>query len=78
MKLWKLESIGDRPEWQWPYDKNHGYVIRAKTQEDARQMAADRACDEGSAVWLNPESTMCEELKCEGEPEVCMTDFAAG
>lgn len=78
MKLWKLESNRDRPEWSWPYDKKHGYVIRAASEREARKMASTHASDEGSAVWRDPESTTCVQIDIDGDPEVLMIDFCAG
>lgn len=76
MKLWKLTSRRERPEWVWPYDKNHGFVVRAASEEEARFFASESASDEGAEAWMSPDSTLCELLTEDGEPGVCLQDFA--
>lgn len=62
--------------WLWTYDLTYGFVIRAETEEQAREMAENEADMKG--VWLNPEHVSCTELLPEGEPEIVMHDFLAG
>jgi hypothetical protein len=35
------------------YDEVRGFVIRASTQDEARQIAARESGDEGTATWLD-------------------------
>lgn len=91
MKLWILrprEELADRiyvgkimhrnPWVPW-YDKNFGYVVRAETEEQARQLADQRAMEENSSgqhPWLQPMYSTCTELTADGDAEVIMIDFA--
>ncbi len=71
MKLWRLQRDGG-------YDENHGFIIRAATEKEAREMAAQDAFDEGPAVWLDPAATTCERLMVAGEPGIILVDYLAG
>lgn len=73
MKLFLLERQG--PEWF--YDENNAFVIRAEHEEQARQLAAYRACDEGPDVWLNPVGTSCEEIDIQGSAGIILQDYRA-
>lgn len=93
MKLWILKpredlSLNDDP-WEPWYDKAFGFVVRAESAEDARQMAHDEAGDENrgeflknrtantKTPWLDPNYSTCEELSNEGEAGIVILDFAA-
>jgi hypothetical protein len=39
-----------------------GIVVRAKTNIDARRVAAEHAGSEGSAIWLQGVESSCEPL----------------
>ncbi len=80
MKLWLLEarsglSKGDNP-WAGTYDMAYGFVIRAKTEAQARNLC--RPGDEGKDAWLLSKYSSCEELKAEGMPGEVLQDFHAG
>lgn len=89
MKIYILrpkENLKDNPWTPW-YDKVFGFIVRAKTEEEARKMANEQGGDEtgpvrnrvyrtGGDPWLNPEYSTCEELSKEGEAGVIMRDFA--
>lgn len=92
MKLWLLEPIGDGDEdykdtpWEIWYDSVFGFVIRAETEQEARQIADSQAGDEnkrwlpGGAQttihpWLDPEQSTCVELLPDGEPGVILRDM---
>lgn len=72
MKLWLLKRT-DRIG----YDECDGFVVRAKTETDARALAAEQAGDEGKDVWLSPAVT-CTELTAKGEPGIVLSSFNAG
>lgn len=84
MKLWLLESRDDSPINIWGYDTHAGFVIRAKTEKDAREIAHGRSYwnenmdHPNEAPWLDPDYTTCNELKQSGEPGVILSDFRAG
>lgn len=61
------------------YDETAGLVIAATSDAEAKQIANDRAGDEG-AVWALP-STTCKRIgNAVGikEPGVILVDFRAG
>lgn len=74
MRLWILKPIKDWEPW---YDTALGFVVRAVDEATARQLASETAGDEGSAVWLDPSKTDCEELEQSGEEGIILCDFAA-
>jgi len=92
MKLWLLEGIESSGHFGG-YDKSHGHVVRAETEEKARELASKAAGDEdwsrcGSSSlhhqnhrhnpWLHPSCTTCIPLLEEGPETVILTDFLAG
>ena len=75
MKLYILRPLNkDVREFNPWYDKNFGYVIRAKNKKSARKLAEINAGDEGEDVWLDNEKTSCEILESEGTTELIMID----
>lgn len=74
MKLYLLTPIKDWLPW---YDKCFGVVVRAKTVEQARELASESAGDEGKEVWFDATLTRCEELTNEGEPGRILVNFAS-
>lgn len=75
MKLWLLTADESTGLWQPWYDKAFGFVVRAESEEDARNYAADKAGDEGREAWLEPESSTCVEITGEGAAEVILQDL---
>lgn len=74
MRLWLLKRSA-----QWPeYDVNNGFVIRAATETDARQLAAGQRGDEGAETWLDSALSTCEPLTDDGPAEIVLLDFNAG
>lgn len=72
---------------EWPKgDVNMGFVIRAETEQHAREIAQASGADEirqygGGGefpAWLNSAYSTCEELTCTGDEEIILTDFKAG
>ena len=85
MKLWLLRPREDLPRrnnpWDPPYDKKHGFVIRADTEQQARELAHHRGEDENRSTlspWLLAKYSTCTELTHDGETEVILEDFTAG
>lgn len=82
MKLWLLEPLSDlepgfSPWVPW-YDKAFGFVVRAETEEQARELAHAQGGDENRAEhepWKNPLLSSCKELTAEGPAEVVIQDF---
>ncbi|MBT1157132.1 hypothetical protein J1C56_16170 [Aminobacter anthyllidis] len=52
-------------------------VIRASSEERARELAADEATRLGDQAshWLGPSLTTCEQIPQEGPDEVICVDF---
>lgn len=91
MKLWLLRSIqikGDNPWDPWYY-KCFGLVVRAETEQRAREIATENACDEergkflGEKIadtttpWLDPKYSTCEELLQDGPEVMVLQDVHA-
>ena len=76
MQLWILRpKIEDDPIFS--YDCQHGAVVRAASEPEARAIADKRSGYEGDA-WLHAERTTCEALEPDGEPSFIIQDFHAG
>lgn len=91
MKLWFLtardeELPDDDNPWLDEYDKNFSLVIRAETEEQARQFAQDNSDRESNArkngeivePWLTDKYTTCQELTPAGNVGVICTDHKNG
>jgi hypothetical protein len=74
MRLWLLRRLSREPK----YDVNDGFVIRAWSEDQARQLADRERADEGEGVWLSAARSSCEPLEQGGEPGVILIDFNAG
>lgn len=91
MKLWLLRPIGfeghhwESPDkgspWQVWYDTMAGFVVRAETELQARELAAEVAGEEQFAdrarnirripnPWIESDLVSCTELMAEGAPGV--------
>lgn len=82
MKLWLLTANEELPKddnpWEPWWDKTFGFVVRAETEEDAREIAAENGSDEvrdsGKQSWLEPKYSTCIELTASGEQGVILED----
>jgi hypothetical protein len=92
MKLWLLrpiKNLDDNPWYPW-YDKAFGFVVRAETEESARNIANKNGGVEtgpidltvyrvGGDPWLDPAFSSCVELLAdEGDEGVVITDLRYG
>lgn len=93
MKLWLLKPRSDIADgvspWSPWYDKAFGFVVRAKTEHDARMIAdqngGDETCDgeydwnkeNKCHPWIDARFSTCEELDSNGPSGVIIRDFAA-
>ncbi len=88
MKLWLLRPVEgldkkDNP-WEPWYDKAFGFVVRAETEDEAREFAHAAAGDENrsaktantSEPWKDAKYSTCTELMPDGDAGVVMQDFA--
>ncbi|MFT4274540.1 MAG: hypothetical protein QM578_26420 [Pantoea sp.] len=80
MKLWLLKARAedlpnDNNPWKNPYDKNFSLVIRAESEDHARQLAQDVAVDEShGSPWLYAKYSTCDELSRDGSEGVLLID----
>lgn len=83
MKLWLLRALDnlprDRDPWREAHGRVFGFVIRAETEEEARQIASwHRGAEDRSrwmddpSVWQNPKLTTCTELMPDGDAGLVM------
>lgn len=93
MKLWILRPIEELEEhnnpWSSWYDKAFGFVVRAKTEEEAREVANTHAGDENYeesldrgtvdtiTPWTDSRYSTCTELTSKGKSEMILRDFAS-
>lgn len=93
MKLWNLFPLDikcdddfhedckcKKSPWDMPYDKEHAFIVRARTRLAARKIAQENAGDEKTYgnVWLDNRLTACKELKIKGHAKVIMSVYRAG
>lgn len=74
MPLYRLR----RSDTNTLYDAMEGFIIRAPTEKEARELASTRHGDEGKSVWLLAMMSTCEELELDGPSEILLEDFLAG
>ena len=93
MKLWILRPIdglaGDDDPWEPWYDKAFGFVVRAETEDEARELAHTHAGAENNGVFLSRKTaktnapwkdaaySTCVELLPDGDAGIVMIDFHA-
>ena len=81
MLLWLIKpkkgSSFKKANEDYPWDRSHGFVIRAKTRDVARILASKEAGNEGKKVWIDPDSSTCEILKNKGSRGIVLRDFNA-
>ena len=83
MKLWLLRPKEDLPDknnpWEPGFDCCFGFVVRAKTESDARGMVYGNTGDEreykGACPWSNPWLSTCVELTAKGPTGIIIRDF---
>lgn len=84
MKLWILSPkeclpTNDNPWLPW-YDKAFGFVVRADSENRAREICGENAGNEVSPIsnpWLSEKYTTCTELTAIGNEKLIMKDFAS-
>lgn len=83
MKLYILRPIENQTinnPWKPWYDKAFGFVIRASSEQEARQIADEEAGDENRSEehpWLDVNYSMCIELIPDGKAQLILRDYAA-
>ena len=76
MKLWLLS----RDENKGNYDEYIGFVIRAESEQAAREIAVKkvRIYREPDTRWLNSEYAACTEITLDGDEGIILDSFNAG
>jgi hypothetical protein len=90
MKLWLLHPLENLPKhdnpWEPWYDKVFGFVVRAKDEAAARELAHGQAGRENkntflnertsntTAPWKEAKYSTCVELRPRGPAEVVLSD----
>ena len=65
--FYKLSRTGDR----WPErEEVVNLIVRASSEQSARELAATAAGPEGREIWMNPEHSLCVVLPQEGNSGV--------
>jgi hypothetical protein len=73
--LFMIEDLEDGPT----YDCNVGFLVRAKSENQARKIASRRhGGDESPEKWLDPKRSSCERVRVGGQAGILMVDFHAG
>lgn len=80
VKLWLLQPVYGQPSENNPWvgweEMTIGLVVRAATEQDAREFANSESCGEhASNPWLDSSLSTCVELMAAGDPGVILTDF---
>ena len=74
MKIWKLtrtDSVG--------YDEYDSFIVRAKTEELARELIQKERFSVSWDEWSkNEKNITCEEVKKGGKEEIILGSFNAG
>lgn len=74
MKLWLVSRTSE--DGNGIYDCYHGFMIRARNEQQARHIASQHCADEGPSCWLTTASI--KEVFKSGEAGVLLDDFHAG
>lgn len=82
MKLWLLRpqeniiDLDDRQANPWApwYDATFGFVVRAATEERARELAEHQSGAERKGAWLDSRYSTCEVLTAKGVEGVIIED----
>lgn len=64
---------------EWTYDCMDSHVIVAHNEEEVRNFAINKACDEGSKVWITADIVKQGDYTGDREiPFVLLSSFNAG
>ena len=78
-KAWLLRPRYAGPTSKWGgragLEKGFGFVVRAKTEKEARRIASVGAGEEGESAWLLNRYSSCQDLASEiGEIGILLSD----
>jgi len=73
MKIFTIEHT------EFCYDSYGGHVIVANSEEEVREIAKNKAENEGKEVWNIAKVEVCGDYTCHRtEPFILLSDFRAG
>lgn len=85
MKLWLLQFVDGFRRFDETgkyyvagYTHTQGFVIRAESEEIARQTAASSSEHTSGPWWMDAEATTCVELLQDGEAGIVLADEPSG
>ena len=79
MKLYLLSMTKDgRKAYSCTYDYYDSFVIRAKSQKEARSMAYAKATTREQDMWLESKHSVCKEVTSKGDSVILAASFNAG
>lgn len=78
MTLWHLRPAKPDDPILRQWDVAVGFVVCARTELEARVLAAQKAGDEGASYWLEAAQTDCMRLEPDGPPRIVLRDFRNG
>jgi hypothetical protein len=73
MRLFLLKTLSKKVE----YDVYDAFLIRAKNEMEARQIAHENRSGEGP-IWSSNAFSSCVEVSAEGDAEIIISSFNAG
>jgi hypothetical protein len=76
LPLWRLRREDDGQRW----DETVGFIVSARTNQEARLVASKDHGDEGAACWKDESLSSCELIaptSCFIESEIALQDFHA-
>jgi hypothetical protein len=85
LQTWVLKPVeempGDRNPWSPWSDSTYGFVVRARSEEEARKIAAENASYENDPKWgnpwLDPDYSTCRLADSYDSPGVILEDNRA-
>lgn len=60
------------------YDSVSSMVVRAFDEKEARQLASEKAMDEGKDTWIRDDYSTCEIIHSVGDSQVMCVDATNG
>ena len=63
---------------EFGWDDYKGFVIRAKTEQEARNLAVEVGQYSNGSVFLDSQKSKCKEIKKQGTAEIILESFNAG
>lgn len=73
--VFKLDRIPPKDGDQW--DVVVSQIVQASTEKEARQLASQKAGDEGKKVWMNPRKSTCTRIPDGHGPRVLLDKYVS-